>query len=307
MASKITQNDKEILTAIGEHQALTVKQLSVLSQRSFQVIRRRKRTMEREGLIATKMQGYGHGRGRPEEFVFLTEKGTTFLEGEGIQSCNFLGKVEDRFFSDHHLLVNWFRIHLLQTERTIPQLSVNYLDPNFHPEVLPTRDRPSLLERVLGKKRPEKPPEFIPDGVFSITDKETEKKTLLFFLEVDMGTETLVSVDRNPKDIRQKILRYQDLFRSGRYKKYERVFDSKFNGFRLLFLANSAARLISLCRLVQGMPPSDFVWLVDQGKMFSHGVSAEIWVRGGRDGDPPQSILGHRFACELPVVCTDTN
>ena len=66
MASKITQNDEEILTAIGEHQALTVKQLAALSQRSFQVIRRRKRTMEKEGLIATKLQGYGHGRGRPE-------------------------------------------------------------------------------------------------------------------------------------------------------------------------------------------------------------------------------------------------
>ena len=302
MASKITQNDKELLTAIGKHQALTVKQLSALSQRSFQVIRRRKRTMEKEGLIASKMQGYGRGRGRPEEIVFLTEKGTTLLEGEGVQSCNFLGKVEDRFFSDHHLLVNWFRIHLLQIERTIPQLSVKYLDPNSHPPVLFRTDRPSLMERVLGKKRQKKSFEFIPDGVFSITDKETEKKALLFFLEVDMGTETLASVDRNPKDIRQKILRYQDLFRSKRYKKYERVFDSKLNGFRLLFLANSGARLISLCGLVREMPPSDFIWLVDQEKMFSYGLATKIWARGGRNEDPPQSILGPKLSRALPVI-----
>jgi hypothetical protein len=79
------------------------------------------------------------------------------------------------------------------------------------------------------------------------------------------------------------------------------VFDSKFNGFRLLFLANSATRLVSLCKLVQGMPPSDFVWLVDQGKMFSSGLSAKIWVRGGREEDPPESILGPKLACELPL------
>jgi len=38
-----------------------------------------------------------------------------------------------------------------------------------------------------------------PDGVFIITDKETEK-TLLFFLEVDMGTETLVNTKLTPND-----------------------------------------------------------------------------------------------------------
>jgi hypothetical protein len=299
MTSPLNKNDRELLALIAEHKVLTVKQLSALSQRSYQVLRRRMRTLAMKDLIITKMHGYGRGQGRPEDLIFLAEKGTALLFDEGIPSGYITDKAEDPLSIDHLLLVNWFRIHLLQIERSIFQISVKYLNPNLHSLAWDSGDRPSLS---LSTNRQEKSPEFIPDGVFSITYKEAEKKTLLFFLEVDMGTETIASTDRNHKDIRQKILRYQSLFRSGGYKRYERVFDSKLNGFRLLFLVNSAARLVSLCRLVREMPPSDFIWLADQGRMFSHGLSAKIWARGGRNEDPPQSILGPGLACELPLM-----
>ena len=117
-----------------------------------------------------------------------------------------------------------------------------------------------------------------------------------------MGTETIASQDRRPNDIRQKILNYQTLFRTDEYKRYEGLFDFRLNGFRLLFLVNSPARLISLCRLVREMPPSDFIWLTEQQQMFSHGLSARIWARGGRNEDLPQSILGPELACELPLL-----
>ena len=306
MASTITQNDRKILASIVEHKVLTVKQLSALSQRSCQVIRRRMRFLAMEGLIITKMQGYGRSQGRPEDLIFLTGKGASLLVDEGILSgsaaCTTTDKAENTFSLDHLLLVNWFRIHLLQIKRAIPQASVCYLNPSSHALERDSGDSPSFSERIPANNRLGKTIEFIPDGVFSIAHKETEKKTLLFFLEADMGTETIASIDRDDKDIRQKILNYQALFRSGNYKRYERVFDSKLNGFRLLFLVNSAARLISLCKLVREMPPSDFIWLVNQGKMFSHGLSAKIWARGGRDDVPPESILGPRLACELPVL-----
>ena len=294
MTPSISKNDQKLVALISEYKVLTVKQLSILSQRSLQVVRRRNRAMEREGLITTKMQGYGHGRGRPEELVFLTEKG---IELSGDERSNFIGKAEN-LFTDHHLLVNWFRIHLIHIERNMSQLSVKY----FQPKVWNSRGSSSPPGRHSTNKRDEKSVEFIPDGIFSITCKEAEKKTLLFFLEVDMGTETIVSQDRNPKDIRQKIVRYQALFRSGEYKKYESVFDSNLNGFRVLFLVNSFTRLISLCRLVREMPPSNFIWLTEQEQMFSHGLSAQIWARGGLNEESPQSILGPGLACELPLL-----
>ena len=160
-----------------------------------------------------------------------------------------------------------------------------------------------LQERIPVDSNREKFIEFIPDGVFSITNNAAEpKKTLLFFLEVDMGTETIASMDRNFKDVRQKIINYQALFHSGCYKRYERVFDIKLNGFRLLFLANTPVRFIALCRLAKAMPPSDFVWLTDQERMFSGGVSADIWARGGRHDEPLQSILGPKLSRKATVV-----
>ena len=297
MAQSFNKNDRKLVALISEYKVLTVKQLSALSQRSLQVVRRRNRAMEMEGLLATQMQGYGRGRGRPEEVVFLTEKAEALL---GDERSNCMGKVDP--FTDHHLLVNWFRIHLLQIERSIPELSVKYLDSKLQSKVWNSAGSSSAPKRTPANKRGEKSGEFIPDGVFSITNKETEKKTLLFFLEVDMGTETIASQDRSPKDIRQKILNYQTLFQRGEYKRYESLFDSRLNGFRLLFLVNSPTRLISLCRLVRETPPSDFVWLTEQQQMFSHGLSARIWARGGRNEDLPQSILGHGLSCELPLL-----
>ena len=298
MTSSLTKNDKEILTLIGEYQALTIKQLSILSRRSAQVVRRRIRSLTKEELITSKMHGYERDRGRPEDLFLLTKKGMAFLADEGIPSSHAPDKAKYPLPSNHLLLVNWFRIHLLQIERSIPQLSVKYLAPNSYSQAGNKSDSSSASPT---NSKPKKNAEFIPDGIFSITNMEPEKKALLFFLEVDMGTETIVSQDWNSKDIRQKILNYQTLFQNGNYKRYESVFNSTFNGFRLLFLVNSPARLTSLCGLVREMRPSDFIWLVDQGRMFSQGLSANIWARGGRDEDPPQSILGPGLACELPL------
>jgi len=263
------------------------------------------RHLAHEGFITTQMQGYGRSRGRPEDLVFLTDKGTAFLEEEGTPTAYAARGVTNTanpISIDHLLLVNWFRIHLLQIERTIPPLSIQFLSPTSPAPGENTDDSHPISESTPANNRLKKFDQFIPDGVFSITHRETEEKTLLFFLEVDMGTETIASMDRVPQDIRRKILNYQELFRSGDYKKNESVFESKLNGFRLLFLANSEARLISLCRLAREMPPSDFIWLTDQGRMFSHGLADKIWARGGRNEAPPQSILGPGLARELPRI-----
>jgi hypothetical protein len=305
MGSALNKNDRKLFGSIAQYKTLTVKQLSAISQRSFQVIRRRMRDLANEGLIATKMQGYGRSRGRPEDLVFLTEKGAALLGKEGTQSgyvAREVIKTSNPIPVDHLLLVNWFRIHLLHMERTIPSLSIQFLFPTSPAPAGNSGETPPLPESNPAKNPLKKFDQLIPDGVFSITHRETEGKTLLFFLEVDMGTETIASMDPVPKDIRRKILNYQELFRRGGYKIYESVFESKLNGFRLLFLANREARLISLCRLAREMPPSDFIWLTDQGRMFSHGLAAKIWARGGRHEDPPQSILGPGLACELPRI-----
>jgi Replication-relaxation len=301
---KNTKNDLELIKLLGEFKMLTISQLALLSQRSRQVIRRRIRFLINQGVILARERSYGNRRGRPEDLIFLTETGWDFFLAEcGPMERKSVpvGKSLNSMFIEHDLLVNWFLVHLIQIEREIPQLSVNFLIQDLALINDSGAGEVQIPERELTRNSEKEFLEFIPDCVFTITNAEI-KKSLLFFLEVDMGTETIVSPKRDLKDIRQKIVNHQALFRTGQYKRYEKILKVDVNGFRLLFLVNSPARQKALCRLVREMPPSDFIWLTDQDSMFSHGLPANIWARGGRLNNPPQSILGRNLASEITVM-----
>jgi len=199
---------------------------------------------------------------------------------------------------DHELLINWFYIHLIQVEKSIPELSINPHAPGF---LINKKDSYGLLDPRIRIESDDDFIEFIPDGIFTIWHKGM-RKSLLFFLEVDMDTEPMASLDRSPKDIRQKIINYHAIFRNGYYKRFEKIFACKFNGFRLLFMTNTPARSTSISRLVREMPPSDFIWLTNQEEMFSHGLASEIWVRGGEGNRPPQSIIGPNLATKTSIM-----
>ena len=116
MIEKIAQNDMDLLVYIGEHKMLTISQLSALSRRSRQVVRRRIRALTGKSLIASAMLNYGRSRGRPEDVVYLTEKGTKQLSDEAIFSKN-LGcmthNVADTTIVHHELLLDFHRLDRL--------------------------------------------------------------------------------------------------------------------------------------------------------------------------------------------------
>jgi len=302
MDLKLKRGDIKILSLIALYRILTVSQLAAITQRSRQVIRRRLRFLLGKNLILMKMRGFGRGQGRPEDIISITEKAAELLLNEGMfsEGISLIPKKSIDFLAvDHDLLINWFYIHLIQIHHSLSDLTINPHAPCF---LLNNEDKHyDFFKSLIRIETGDDFVEFVPDGVFTIWHRGIGK-SLLFFLEVDMGTESSVSLDRSPKDVRQKISNYQALFRTGHYKRYEEIFRSKYNGFRLLFLVNSSSRLVSLCRLAQEMPPSDFVWLTDQERMFTNGVSAPIWARGGRYDDPPRSILGSKLVCNAPVL-----
>jgi hypothetical protein len=130
---------------------------------------------------------------------------------------------------------------------------------------------------------------FSPDAAAAITDTE-RSMTVPFFLEVDMGTETMTGTGVG--EVEGKILRYQEYFRSNGYKRYEKFLATELCGFRLLFVTNCPQRMDSLCSIVRAMPPSGFMWVTCQAKMFAEGISGKIWIPGGKHESGPQSILG---------------
>ena len=125
---------------------------------------------------------------------------------------------------------------------------------------------------------------------------------MLFFLEVDLGTEHLASGKREARDVRQKIANYQALSGSERYKVFEKIFGLAFKRFRVLFVTVSRAREVALCKLIQEMAPSEFIWVAEQQRMFSQGLADAIWIRGGQMNVPHTSILNEEMRRPTPVL-----
>lgn len=294
MPTKLNKNDGGLLTALAEYRLLTVGQIAALCSIGKAAARNRVGKLTNAGLATQRTPGMARGRGRPERWVSLADRGIDLLRADGTlgQSVPKDQVAADGIRCAEHLLaMNWLRIHLVHLERIFPRLKATFLS-SMSPFLERGPDgQPLVSDRAPATDADGEPVWFTPDGVFMLGDQESGKM-LLFFLEVDQGTETLASGRRGAKDIRQKVINYQRYFRAAGYKRYQDIWDCTLNGFRLLFLAHTPARLAALCRLVQETPPSDFVWLTDQDRLFARGVAADIWARGGRLDAPRESIVG---------------
>ena len=302
MKTRLNKNTLELLKTLADYRILTPIQITILHFQSRQLAYRAMRDLAKSGLVESATRGFGSARGRPESVLSLSQKGIELLRNEGALDPGIShGLINGQAFThtmEHHLLLNWFRIHVAHIEKVLPDLSNDFISSISPFHLNETKSRPLVYE-PSGAANPGENG-FTPDGVFTIGCSE-RKETLLFFLEIDMGTEPLVSQKSDVGSVRQKISTYQDYFRQARYKRYEDHWQAKLEGFRLLFLAPDLTRLTALCRQVRSQPPSDFIWVTDQERMFVRGLADAIWARGGKEDIPPQSILNSRLCRPSPI------
>jgi len=109
-------------------------------------------------------------------------------------------------------------------------------------------------------------------------------------------------VSKNPlvKDIRNKIVGYQEIFLAKTYKNFERSFSHDFNGFRVLFISESEKRFDQINRLIRGISPSHFIWHATIENIRQHGIFDQIWVKGGNVEGELFSILGPSMSLRCP-------
>ncbi|HSA25147.1 MAG TPA: replication-relaxation family protein [Phycisphaerae bacterium] len=293
MASDLSHDDERILVSIAQQGALTVDQITRLHQRNANSLRRRLRRLRDQGFIDLSSRRLGANRGRPENLVLLGPEGFERLRAVKAlpPADSATGPVKANCL-EHELLVAEVRVQLAQMERLLPELKTRFFTATW-PARTDSGEPFSIREKLdLGPDYGAL--EFVPDGVFSILHSRLGS-TLLFFLEVDMGSQPGTSGRAPDRDIRRKIVNYQHCFGTGKYHRYERLLDCRLRGFRLLFVTESVNRCRFLCRQVRAMPPSDFVWLTDAGRLLKAGLWAAIWARGGWDTQAPESILGSQL------------
>ena len=249
-----------------------MSQLVELGSVSAQMVRRRLRRLEEAGLLSRVVDGLSGRCGRPESVFVPTREGLAcFSELVGASEVECVPASVG-----HELVCNWVRLRV-QALDGVEVVYVSSASPFCGEGTL------SLGFRLRDGEY------FVPDAAFALSC-ERSGKSLLFFVEVDMGTESLKG--GSGSDIAGKVRNYRQFRALGGYRKCEKTFGKKFRGFRVLFVARSARRLKSLCRAVAAMPPSDFIWLAEFERIMDEGVGASVWFVGGRLDEPTRSIMG---------------
>jgi len=296
--AELSSRKLELLKLIAEYRVLLTTQVALLSGTGQRAAEKATQMLRDRGYLTFSHYEFEGNRGRPRGVCSLTDRGAELLQRESLIDAeipNHRMTGEAIVHVNHELLINWFRIHLLQIDIHIPDLHSEFISATTPFQPLNEDGLPMIADRVSSDDTDDG---FIPDGVFSIAS-EKQNKRLLFFLEVDRSTESIASA-QNPVSISQKIRSYRSYFQTKGYKRYEKMWMENLDGFRVLFLTNTPQRRDSISGFLRTNPSLNFIWITDKEQMFRHGVSANIWVKGG-PSSPLVSILGSTLAQELPL------
>ncbi len=286
-----TKKDFFLLKQIIEYYILTVDQLALINNSGRRVIQKKIAKYSKQNLVNLKQRYSSENHGRPENIISINEKGVKLLQNENLIDSKIPVErfVTDKIYNtEHDLLINWFRIHLQFIQVKVTNFKTEFISSTTPFIPLNKNGQPLITENLLIENSTVT---LIPDGVFHIKS-ENQNKSLLFFLEVDMGTESLQNNGIRSNNIATKIQNYKSYFQSEKYLRYQKKWNTIFNGFRLLILTNTAKRKVSISNFINSDSSNDFVWVADQSEMFEKGLGGRIWSRGGKLSIPQESILG---------------
>lgn len=298
---KITSKEKDLIIVIADYQILLIEQIALLTGLGKREVQRKINNLNKKNLINFVSRKPSGKRGRNENIIVINEKGYEYIQNENL----IKGKITieklflDRSFNlEHQLLLNWFRIHLEFILEKRQDLKFDFISSST--PFLPSKSNglPLISERLSIENLIV---DFIPDGVFYIKS-EKQNKSLLFFLEVDMGTESLISRSSKSNNIAKKIKNYRAYFQTEKYKRYQKKWNTLFNGFRLLFITNSTDRRNSISNFVSTDKSNDFIWVTHQYDIFEKGLGGKIWARGGNLFTSQESILGPTINFEAAII-----
>jgi DNA-binding MarR family transcriptional regulator len=244
---------------IQRYRFLTIGQYARIASLNHDTATKQLRRFEERGLLGyfgnTGIRGYG----KTPKVYFLTRKGFELLRRESEIPPELIGnykevKVESRWSPQmyHRLRTVDLMISAECAVKKRPQLSMvatflEYLRVRRGNHV--TRE---TTDYVAGEETAEN--RIIPDAALILENIETKKRAL-FFVEMDMATEPIVSrITRDTRHtIQQKLRQYDRYLKSLRYKETYAAYGD-FRSFTLLFVTLSAERVNNIRRDMQELP-----------------------------------------------------
>ncbi|MBK8943689.1 MAG: replication-relaxation family protein [Ignavibacteriae bacterium] len=296
-----TKKDFFLLKQICEYNILNVDQLALINNSGRRIIQKKIAKFSKHYLVNLKQRYSSENHGRPENIISISEKGVKLLQNENLIDSKIPVErfITDKIYNiEHELLINWFRILLKKIESKCSNIKTEFISSTTPFIPLNKNGQPLITENLSLENSSVT---LIPDGVFYIKS-EKQNKSLLFFLEVDMGTESLQNQGFKSNSIATKIQNYQAHFQSKKYLRYQKKWNTIFNGFRLLILTNTTKRKVSISNFINSDSSNDFVWVADQYEMFEKGLGGRIWSRGGKLSIPQESILGPTINFEERII-----
>lgn len=268
MSSQSHDFDMAVEDALRCYRYLTAQQLAVLQNcTSRKVLHALDRLEKRR--VAERVARLKWGRGKPRDVWALSGRQR---QGDATHDAVSPPRVG---FVHHRILQNWVHIQIDQIPHLIPGMATNWLTMDTDA----TRAWPSRL-------RPD-------DAV--ILHHAPQNKSLLFFIEADMGTEPTRRSTMG-SDIHSKLENYRSLFQSEAYRRFETHANGSLAGFRVLFVTYDTKRLNELDDYCRSLPDSDFVWLTDYDHLKRDGAWAKIWRHRSVTSDEEDSIIGSSLA-----------
>jgi DNA-binding PadR family transcriptional regulator len=201
------------------------------------------------------------GHGKTPKVYYLTRKGYELLRRESDIPDELLGTFKETFIEAkwspqtyHRLSLVDLLIALEVAVREREQLSLTRTWLEYRRIKLRGRTIRETTDFVAADETAEN--RIIPDAAFVIENLESHRRGL-FFLEMDMGTERIVSrISRDPRiTLHFKMEQYDRYLQSGRFAATYRPW-GEFSFATVLFVTDSEARMNNIRREMLDLPPA---------------------------------------------------
>jgi hypothetical protein len=184
----------DLLVDIADYRIISLSQIGYLHFSGKRSARRRMQQLERDGIVVVLPGPTARGGGRPEKVYDVSRRGLDLINSERPNSpqLGFDQVCGEKLGhqTGHELLLNWCRVHLIHLTRQLPRVEHRLLSSN---SALALDEESGLCIVSDNVSGPEDDASvgLTPNAAFVLTDAQLPK-SVLFFLQVDMGTQFTV-------------------------------------------------------------------------------------------------------------------